>query len=1128
MPDIRLENAPSAGLTLTEASYHEDDYLSRGAMGAVFRGEGRTSDGARVPIAIKLPATFDKEYLIEVEYELSKDLVTETKKLLPPSVHGPFTPEVMLGRSVEQNVAVLIMPLYEKTLVKEVHALIHAGHYLEADQLAVKHAISYTYILEALHNMGNTCTDRKVGDLFIHEDRLTVIDWNVLKDDNQGNRQIEIEIAFGQIWFELYLGRRSLDAPIPLLDQDWYPATYQVDVGVPSLALRYVLALALQPNLDGRFNGNPAALRHILEALSDIFVRVQQGQAHHFPVDFFAPYLTLTQREADAVFYDMQWRAGVDPDDITAEQRNDIVMQAFHQADAVELAGLLADGEYGKADRDLQSLQDRAFDSRNPILYARLERWKLLIKVLRERDRDASGYIRDARQRLIEMWLVLDGMWRSVTTDMLDDFAHQLDDLLRFIGNVDAAAPLKLIEQEFELRRDVLSYFQTIDAETRNIILGRIEQKLPTFTYLYDYSSPTGGLTYFSDVALDIDYERQQNNARLDIQHLVDVARQDIVQALEDGNYDAVRQRFQLSIQDMARYHLLDYREAWEAEVIPFIDLADFQKFVLQDAAFSRRWLLMTADRLQRHPALMAHGLDKIPRQYIHHALKTALGFLRQAYEQRNITTVRREDADTLYGAIAEIDVILQEPDDIIDDVLSDMDHNLSRVDADRWLADFERMRAFFDDFMNQLRDHQQSNKSIYLGSDPDWQDLLKRAYQEKINMSDLFSNLSPEEWQSLLSFNDVEGVIKAYREELLTRLEDGFKRILDDFHDGMDERLSTVQEQNQQLGSALNLLRRQAILAEIDYHLSFGYARAIAFDLEQAVTAYRTAGQLFQKYEKTFGAEGAFVSSRIAGLYDLIKELEHLRLRGNDYEQFRRASQFIGAGELPEEVLADTELAENLQKNSSNPLVAILHDRYWALRLAKSRELAQDQSLATAINDQQAELKRLLESLRYHFYNDRFQEAQEDYAAIEQYLGGDSLAKVMTRENVLNNWKVRLDNYQRYRTNLERINNAVVSRRKDVNKRNEARADEMLQFIDILIERMRECPTDVFTTGSFQRWNAVLGEAHHLYVQFAGDKEDRMGHLLAAAREEAQAKMRPVPSLQDRFSVPSSRAQNW
>lgn len=1121
MPEIKF-NTQKQGLGIITAQYDEDNHIGSGAMGDVFRGEGQLVSGQTVDVAIKLPETLEKEHLIEKEFYTLDELASSTRQATPRELGLAFTPEVQLGHRADTGRAALVMPLYKDKLADRVRQYLEAGQLLEADKLAIKYAIEYTYVFDGLHAMGWTCTDRKVGDLFIYENRLTVIDWNVLKIDDEANRAIEIGIAFGQIWYELYLGLRSLDTPIPLIDHEWQPATTEFEGGVPSVALRYVLMLALQPKLETRYKGEPKELRRVLHQLFDIIVRIDRQEVTTFPLDFFAPYHTLTEKEAAAILQDLIWRSKPDRDSSDTASRNKSVHQALRQSEPSELAATLADGDYRRANSDILEMQRRAQNTNDDVLYTRLERWKLLVEILLESNRDAATHIRDARQDLIEMWQALDSLWRGDTLEEIEQFENRIDELLRFIGSVQSAQYLEMIQSELYLRRKVLEYWNTTDAATRLHLLDTIESDLPKFPYLYNVTSVQKSLSYFSQVALDIDYERRENKLRIVVDEIIDNAINDIILHLKEHRFNDVQQRYLMANQDLAYHKLFERQVKLDAQVAPYRELAAFGAALQHTTSYSLGWKFRTAARLSKISALSETGLNDLPLQWIYSDLVATVGHLRRLKDTRNMTSVLHPETTEAYEALMSTQDI-PEIQSLLLDVLEEIKANEDNLAE--WINDYEQMRDFFHKLIKLQMEHTVRKRDypdfeIRLMEDDEWIKILKRAYEGKIDMSDIFTILKQDEWRSFLNFVELEDTVKDYHDELRDRLGTDFRQILDEFKTQMDERTKTFQDKNREIETELAKLQRLSALSQINYYLVLGIAKAIAFDHEEADRNYYNADKLLKVSKTVLGSDYNQIAEQVRQLYALIQELVRMSQDRTEFDRFKRASRLIESGTLPEQDIHDTEFNASLQQNADkNPVIAILQDRYWALRLEKASQQAKEQAITTAVNEQQDELRRLLNDLDYYFYTDQPQRASQCFQDIIEHLKGDSLAKILVRE-IQRMWSIRLSEYKLFHGILDATEKVLVKWRSETSKRSDETAEEMLQVIDTLVDRMHQLPTDVFTARTFDRWDKALTESHKLYLAFFKGRFPNI--LIETAREYARVKMRPSPTITE--SIDSNR----
>ncbi len=159
------------------------------------------------------------------EQELRKRFQEEYERIqaIRSASSGRFVPEAHWGEVMDADAhegspPILIMPFLKREwhlpsqishfIENNIEASLWRKYILNAEQHAVDAGMQYLELLEILHQqVGITCRDRKVGDLFWDTDlrRLLVLDWNVAHENNPSNQARDYRI-FGALWYELLVG----------------------------------------------------------------------------------------------------------------------------------------------------------------------------------------------------------------------------------------------------------------------------------------------------------------------------------------------------------------------------------------------------------------------------------------------------------------------------------------------------------------------------------------------------------------------------------------------------------------------------------------------------------------------------------------------------------------------------------------------------------------------------------------------------------------------------------------------------------------------------------------------------------------------------------------------------------
>jgi len=324
MPTIQIkEREGNFPETVSQVRYEDDASIGEGIIGAVYK----TDDAHYV---VKVAHTPEGDIEIGKEYaninRLWQALHAEEHVALPP---------IALGTDVYGHKA-LVQPYYKQLLSDEVRRYLEDKRWLEAERLIVQAALDFQALMVALENEGLSCTDRKAKDFFYAsapnkpgQERLVVIDWNVLNELNDTNRA-ELNV-FGHIWHQIALQRAGVVPFRPLEEAAWQP--YDLDIqapdleaaGFPSVGLRYILAVAVVPEKYAWPEDNSNhALYDLVKAwnacvqtdtlppslLEDFFRKLSQHTG-----------LELSAEERDFVTADLRWRLSPTDENWVARQK---------------------------------------------------------------------------------------------------------------------------------------------------------------------------------------------------------------------------------------------------------------------------------------------------------------------------------------------------------------------------------------------------------------------------------------------------------------------------------------------------------------------------------------------------------------------------------------------------------------------------------------------------------------------------------------------------------------------------------------------------------------------------------------------------------------------------------------
>ncbi len=362
----------------------------------------RAHSGEDIRYTITLPLTDEAEHQLTRAFQTLRHL----------HAHSDSVPSVALGQADTTGRAALIMPLYETRLASVVQGQIESGQWLAAEKQAVKTAIAYTHILEALRTLEppRVCISQTLGDFFWHDDRLIATNWETLIDATPEARASEISL-WGQIWHALALNRYGTPPLYPYNDEFW-ALMHGAPEGVITLGFRAILTAAISAPPERRFVdregiAQPAVLRRVLQAWDDALQRTPDliESQDLWSLYSFAEALPIptTRAQINAIWEDLRWRisraAGKSDESVQTERqiainaaREDVIEQPAYR----EREGrFTATGEY-------------------PVVVDQItspERLKAFKQTVREGRYDASDWmyhhiLRDAANDVERRWIM--------------------------------------------------------------------------------------------------------------------------------------------------------------------------------------------------------------------------------------------------------------------------------------------------------------------------------------------------------------------------------------------------------------------------------------------------------------------------------------------------------------------------------------------------------------------------------------------------------------------------------------------------------------------------------------------------------------------------------------------------
>ncbi len=589
--EIKLEPVgEEATRHFEQVSYDLDGIVGSGVTSAVYRGYAHPGGGeGPVTVAVKVPHAERGIRELEVEYNILNNIAAKTRALHPKN--RAYTPIVSQWIRPDKR-KVLVMPYYEDLLLTHVQKALAGQNFVEAEKLAVEAMIAFTYVMEALHMIDQTCPDRKIRDFYLKQDDLAVIDWNVLKEHSAERLAAEMNIM-GRLWHELFLGTQGT-SPFAPFDDDRWQIIQQAPLfgGAMSLGLRLLLTEMVDRG-QFRYPGNDlpdaALLRAAFEkwrGLLDIDGATLKNQAEALvpgadtvaeaelqtPIAVPDPHIlgehvATSVLKAAAILIDLSWRktGGGEDHPLYARRQELIKLQGLEGAESRHhIINLIDNGDWPGASGIIDDQMPKARGAGNWVEYSHLARWRLWVdlnQLVSGREyRVLRSLVADKEQGLLPIWKALNRDWVDDGSDAegLRRVQSQLNTAIADRDEREArfTAILKQIQREVDVRLKVQDYYThhaiSDDMKQRERALAAIKAGVtaPDGEVLFYYQpiqlvDMTPEQPTLLTEALDFEQERQKITTHKGTTNRFMTQCQELVGLLKEGRYETVLDRFE-------------------------------------------------------------------------------------------------------------------------------------------------------------------------------------------------------------------------------------------------------------------------------------------------------------------------------------------------------------------------------------------------------------------------------------------------------------------------------------------------------------------------------------------------------------------------------------------------------
>lgn len=199
-------------------TYILGNFLASGLIGTVFPA-WEPSDIEKTPVkAVKVPApnlTEDLAKKFWQEFYTLEKLNAQWNQL-HPSERSPF-PSIEKGKK-DDGAEIFVMEYIPDEMI--LSRVFDQAKPFERETQYLQAALRYVEMLDALHQAGYTCPDRKTPDVRWRDDRLVVLDWNVVAGVSPQNTQQDFHL-FGSMWHQFLTGKYAPTGLDILDDTHW-------------------------------------------------------------------------------------------------------------------------------------------------------------------------------------------------------------------------------------------------------------------------------------------------------------------------------------------------------------------------------------------------------------------------------------------------------------------------------------------------------------------------------------------------------------------------------------------------------------------------------------------------------------------------------------------------------------------------------------------------------------------------------------------------------------------------------------------------------------------------------------------------------------------------------------------
>lgn len=1069
--NVTIENDES----LQQVTFKIEDFVGSGQLGAVYGGRAITAEGTEHDIVVKVPHSKDKFKEATTEYNILSGIANT----IPESIALPV-PHVWLGRvddkelvdvvgSDEQERPVVVMPYYndEQLLTLKVREHLDKHELIPAEILAIDAMIAFSYAMEALHENGSTCTDRKIKDFYLTDDGIVIIDWNVLRADAMPLRVAEIGLV-GYLWHELYFGSKGQVPYMPFKDELWRASRHIHDSllsrGLLSVGFRLLMARAVSFNADTHGKPSFAGLRQLLETWKQLLrssktptIADVQNAFSTFPEQGNE----LADVQAQSLLEDLKWRLEPSSD---VSVRDSALKEAH--------SDYLGAGEDGEREEIIQAFRidpagahelvnerlEKAVNAQNWHAYAHLTRWqKILELVSLSADTDISRREREDT----ENWLQAVGEILHVNPIGEDESVAKLNEALALLEKVEGLLPEKketeLIRDEIRIRLNAEKYRGAYSLRQRKQILADARLDLHSLEGHY----LDGG-----------EYELSENTPTLLQLLLSQKLIRDLGERLEQiwenskqGNHEAPQSIYELYQTTLAMAQLDDERQWVKNTIRGDLEIAQLLQTFNTPQVSLIQPAISQIERIQASGYDLSGNADNILNSLL-------LGYIKLA-------------TDELTNAMNAgwKDVFRVEP---LYHLLKEENKKKLATSNENTVKTFGNRLNFYKEWFKYVTHFVDSK-----GTD-------KRAIEKLIRLIARHKGgtMNTEE---LLGIKELENHRKTLEEAIENKLgrtigdlQKGVSELVNQLGDteielttimqsvmtSLDAKKSQINNQKQSLTEQINTLKKPFADIELyqlllDFNLD-GLQRAIKDNSVDVPQEVKTGLRDLSKLSTELSIDRALSKAMptLAG-YDVLERLKNL-------------SAMLTQNQLPD---AKFPLAGQFFRNpdvirmeKENLILRRIVNKYWILKAydlkdADLEAVGESISAVYEANDKVEKLELALRDAEIKIHNGDYTGAWQQLKSAQDYN-----ATVRDRASLqsIQNLKARMQSQKDFINNINSILSSIKGIQLLDNKPIYANkyANEVARYFEELTEELKQCPADIFSPFLMKQWTEHIDKA--------------------------------------------------